>query len=104
MMLLAPQDPVSENVVGIVGILSVFVFFPLAVAFARLLWKKASNPEPRSLHDPDTARRLAELQQSMDAMALEIERISENQRFVTKLMSEAPAGSLPSGRTGKAAK
>jgi hypothetical protein len=33
---------------------------------------------------------MAELQQSMDAMAVEIERIAEGQRFVTKLMSERP--------------
>ncbi|MND09603.1 hypothetical protein D3C83_330630 [compost metagenome] len=37
---------------------------------------------------------MAELQASMDSMAVEIERISEGQRFVTKLMSERPAGEL----------
>jgi hypothetical protein len=32
--------------------------------------------------------RLANLEQAMDAIALEIERISEGQRFATKLLSE----------------
>jgi hypothetical protein len=40
---------------------------------------------PESTDSP----RLARLEQGMDAIAIEIERISEGQRFVTKLMSES---------------
>jgi len=40
--------------------------------------------------------RLTEMQQSLDAVAIEVERISEAQRFATKLLSErgvvAPEG------------
>lgn len=32
--------------------------------------------------------RLSEMQQSLDAVAIEVERISEAQRFATKLLSE----------------
>jgi hypothetical protein len=32
--------------------------------------------------------RLTEMQQSLDAVAVEVERISEGQRFATKLLSE----------------
>ena len=32
--------------------------------------------------------RLSEVQQSLDAVAIEVERISEGQRFATKLLSE----------------
>ncbi len=39
---------------------------------------------PQSRYD----EQLAQLQQSMDAMALEIERIAEGQRFSTRLLSE----------------
>jgi hypothetical protein len=39
--------------------------------------------------------RLEQLQTSMDAMALEVERISENQRYVTKLMGEKDRSALP---------
>jgi len=35
--------------------------------------------------------RLTEVQQSLDAMAIEVERISEGQRFATKLLSERAA-------------
>ena len=35
-----------------------------------------------------TDARLARIEQSVDAIALEVERISEGQRFTTKLLSE----------------
>ena len=66
---------------------------PIAIALARLIWRRTSEPRSASSSkvDDTAVRRLAELQQSMDAMAVEIERIAEGQRFVTKLMSERPA-------------
>jgi hypothetical protein len=88
------MDPVSENTVGIIAILSIFVLFPIAISLARVIWRRASNPErPRAMND-DSSRRLVEMQQTLDTMALEIERISEGQRFVTKLMSERPVAEL----------
>jgi len=38
----------------------------------------------------EIAERLARMEQAIDAMAVETERISEAQRFTTKLLSEAP--------------
>jgi len=35
------------------------------------------------------SQRLQRVEQGMEAMAIEIERISEGQRFVTKLLSES---------------
>jgi hypothetical protein len=50
-----------------------------------------------------TEERLARIEQAVDAIALEVERISEGQRFTTKLLSEqsrplpkAPARQLTS--------
>jgi hypothetical protein len=87
----------EDIVVPVVAILSIFVFFPLAVAFARYIWRRSSMPpEPRNQASVDEmARRMAELQHSMDAMAIEIERISEGQRFITKVMSERPVAEIP---------
>ena len=38
---------------------------------------------------PDIEARLARIEQAIEAVAVEIERISEGQRFTTKLLSEA---------------
>jgi hypothetical protein len=38
--------------------------------------------------------RLAEMQHSLDAVAIEVERISEGQRFATKLLTERGAAAV----------
>jgi hypothetical protein len=95
-------DP--ETVIPIVAIISIFILSPMAIAVARLIWRRASTPPPPPAVSDDVARRLVEMQQTMETMALEIERISEGQRFVTRLMSEQPAGALPRGSRGTPAK
>jgi hypothetical protein len=45
---------------------------------------KRANGSPSPLADD----RLARLERAVDAIALEVERISEGQRFTTKLLSE----------------
>jgi len=44
--------------------------------------------------------RISEMQQSLDAVAIEVERISEAQRFATKLLSERGA-SVPDAKGGR---
>ena len=89
---------VSRDVVPIVAILSVFVLGPFAIAMARLIWKRGSAP-PRPVMDSGAQQRLDQLQQSVDTIAVEVERISESQRFVTRLLSESQrplaAGAAP---------
>ncbi|HYD52518.1 MAG TPA: hypothetical protein VEA99_07820, partial [Gemmatimonadaceae bacterium] len=56
---------------------------------ARRAAKQAlANPAPQVVH-------VAELTRAVDAMALEVERISEAQRFLVKLLSEREAAQLP---------
>lgn len=65
-----------------------FVLAPIALSAARLMWKRARVPA-RPAGSPDDSRRLERLEQGVDAIAIEVERISEGQRFVTRLLSEA---------------
>ena len=52
------------------------------------------------------AERMANLEQSIDAVALEVERIGEGQRFVTRLLDErgAPQAAGPGGEAPPEAK
>jgi len=68
---------------------TILVLAPLAIGAARLMWKRAGRPAPPPAISGDAARRLERLEQGMDAIAIEIERVSEGQRFVTRLLSEA---------------
>jgi hypothetical protein len=80
-----------ENAIPIVAILSVFVFFPIAISIARNIWRRGSLPKAAG-PDRESALRLERMEQAMDAIAIEIERVSEGQRFVTRLLSEQPKG------------
>jgi hypothetical protein len=55
-----------------------------AMFFARRRSSSSPDPAGSSLSDA----RLSRLEQAVDAIALEVERISEGQRFTTKLLSE----------------
>jgi hypothetical protein len=77
----------------------IFVFAPLAIGFARTLWKRSNRPAPPPAVFTEAAQRLERLESAVDAIAIEVERISEGQRFVTKLLSEAqPAPMLAAGQ------
>jgi hypothetical protein len=80
-----------QDVIPIVAILSVFVLFPIAISIARNIWRRGSLP-PSARPDRDSAPRLERMEQAMDAIAIEIERVSEGQRFVTRLLSEQRNG------------
>jgi hypothetical protein len=51
--------------------------------------KKVSSDARRPSLPPEVMTRLERMEQSIDAIAVEIERISEGQRFTTKLLSES---------------
>ncbi|MBA3672988.1 MAG: hypothetical protein H0W68_13335 [Gemmatimonadaceae bacterium] len=57
---------------------------PIARAFARRLDSQGS----RASIPADTQARLERMEQAIDSIAVEVERISEGQRFTTKLLTE----------------
>lgn len=87
---------IDDNTVGVIAILSVFGIFPFAIAYARLIWKRASDPRAAApSRDLETQHQLQRLQQSVDAIAIEVERLSEGQRFVTKVLAQREPEALP---------
>lgn len=75
------------DVRNISSLFIIFVMAPLAFAAARNMLKRGNRPAPAP-PDVENARRMEQLQQSVDTIALEMERVSEGQRFVTRLLSE----------------
>lgn len=80
---------------AIAMVFMMFVLFPIALTVARLLWKRASAPPPAPRLDTETQERMRRLESAVDAVAVEVERISEGQRFVTKLLAEREKDKLP---------
>ena len=84
-----PGPTIAMNAVPILIVFTIFVLCPIALAAARSIWKRGSQPKP--VIDRDTTMRLERMEQAMDAIAIEIERVSEGQRFVTRLLAEGKA-------------
>ena len=57
---------------------------PLARAYSRRMDAESRNPRLPS----EVTERLERMEHALDSVALEVERISEGQRFTTKLLSE----------------
>ncbi|WP_156799053.1 hypothetical protein [Gemmatimonas aurantiaca] len=80
------RDGPPEELVAIPIVFIMFVLGPLAIAYARRIWKRGATviaPVPREVHD-----RLDQMAQSIESIAIETERIGEGQRFLTRVMSE----------------
>ncbi len=68
------------------------IFTPMARAYARRMEKEGSNTRL----SPDVTARLERMEHAIDSIAIEIERISEGQRFTTKLLAERAGPPPPS--------
>ena len=84
----------AEGVLAIGGLATLTVFAPLAIAAARLMWRRARGPAPLPAGAPswENSPRLDRLETAVDAIAVELERVSEGQRFVTRLLADGRAG------------
>ena len=87
-----PND-IPENAAALGGAFIGLVLFPLTIVLARNLWRRGSTFKvvPQQLAG-DAGQRLERLEHGVDAIAIEIERVAEGQRFVTRLLSEGHAG------------
>jgi len=89
-------DGVMVPIVLFITVSATAIGVPIAKAFARRL-----DREPRLPALPnEVSGRLERMEQALDTIAVEVERISEAQRFTTKLLAErnnAPPTSVPGG-------
>ena len=81
------RNRAMDNLVPIVIVFTLFVLSPIAVSISRMFWKRGSLPK-YAAQSPENTQRLERMEQAIDSIAIEIERVSEGQRFVTRLMSD----------------
>jgi hypothetical protein len=81
------RDPVRDFVLtdGF-GLASFLLLFPFAVALARRVWMR-SGPRANAV-DLENSPRLHRIEQAIESIAVEVERIGEAQRFTTKLLAD----------------
>jgi len=78
----------SNNMVPIAIVFTIFVLAPIAISIARMFWKRGSLPR-QIVQAPENTQRLERMEQAIDSIAIEMERVSEGQRFVTRILSES---------------
>ena len=88
-----PRDQTDEIVGSLTALLIVCLVLPLSIAYARRIWRRSAKAE--IVMPPETAKRMESLEQGMDAIALEVERIGEGQRFITQALTERVPERLP---------
>jgi hypothetical protein len=85
--------PEDETLIAF-GFFGMVLLLPMAIAMTRRIWRR-SGPEPSAAISPAIDERLARIEQAVEATALEVERIGEGQRFVTKILTDAEPIKLP---------
>lgn len=68
------------------GMFIFLVMMPMAVAYARRLWRRPVSMTAEM--PPELTDRLNRLEQAVDAVAVELERVGEGQRYVTRVFTE----------------
>ena len=88
-----PPEAVDISIAFFITCAAVIIGWPLSRAFARRMDRRGASGQVPG----DIANQLTQLNQAVDAIAVEVERISEGQRFTSRLLSEQQRGqSIPS--------
>ena len=87
------------NMIPIAIVFTLFVLAPIALSISRIFWKRGSLPR-QVAQSPENAQRLERMEQAIDSIAIEMERVSEGQRFVTRLLSESRPGAAIEAQRG----
>jgi hypothetical protein len=87
-------------------IMASFAAFVGVTLGGRALWRMGSRQAARPLPDPALRAELERLQTAVDAIAIEVERISEAQRFTLNLLGNGRSagerpGQLPQGQSSR---
>ena len=88
------MNPDPDLVVILMAVVTTLIGFPLALGISRRLTAKSSARASTAM-PPGVDERLARIEQAVDAIAVEMERVSEGQRFTTKLLADRSAGVVP---------
>ncbi|MFL5482897.1 MAG: hypothetical protein ACJ8AK_12015 [Gemmatimonadaceae bacterium] len=90
-----PPEVVDISIAFFLTVAAIVIFLPLARAFARRMDRRSAGTQV----PPEVTAQLEHLNRAVDAIALEVERISEGQRFTTRLLTDQRE-SIPGLPTG----
>jgi hypothetical protein len=89
------NNDIPERATALGVVFTLFVLAPIAFSIARGIWRRGSMRAQPTVAFPENAQRLDRMEQAIDTIAIEMERVSEGQRFITRILSEGRPGALP---------
>jgi hypothetical protein len=78
----------DEDIVVPIAFFLFVIVMSIGIPLVRGLVRRWDRQNAQPAQFPDTSARLERIEQAIDAMAVEVERIAEGQRFVTRLMTD----------------
>lgn len=88
----------GPDIIVPIGFFAMVVSIVLGVPLVRARIRERERHGAPVLQDAQAAERLARIEAAVESIAIEVERISEAQRFTTKLLSERSSAALPPRR------
>ena len=83
-----------EEVIVMGFVLAMTMVLPISIAIARRIWKRGTPATSSAPMSREMDERLGRLEQAMDAVAVEVERVGEGQRFGTRVLGAGAAEPL----------
>jgi hypothetical protein len=77
-----------------------FLMMPIVFAWARRIWRRPAPPALPAGWD-DTINRIERIEHAVDAIAIEVERVAEGQRFMTRVMTDAAPAATAAAPAGE---
>jgi hypothetical protein len=99
------MDPDIERMAQVLVMISAFSTFVVTLAIVARFGLRKARGAPLPTRESDARiddSRFARLEDAVDSIAIEVERIAEAQRFTAKLMSERLPDRLPEGTPDRA--
>ncbi|MCC6929143.1 MAG: hypothetical protein IT359_09155 [Gemmatimonadaceae bacterium] len=82
-----------EEVIVMGFVLAMTMILPISIAIARRIWRRGSAPATAPI-SREMDERMSRLEQAMDAVAVEVERVGEGQRYMTRVLGSGAAEPL----------
>jgi hypothetical protein len=94
----------NEDIVIPLAFFATVIVMAFGIPLVRAFTKRMERNSALPASSPQSDARLERIEQAIEAMSIEVERISEGQRFMAKLLAERPAEpvALPRGDAGDA--
>jgi hypothetical protein len=87
------DTPPTGVILGSVFML--FVAFPLTIAYSRRIWRRGAAAV--AAVPGELMERMSRLDQAVESIAIEVERIGEGQRFMTRIFTDSGGRALGAG-------